>query len=268
MHGDDDIQRDQWTGLVAGHRSDVADVSLVLIAQYGCQWTTGVFSGVGDDGNTYYIKPVENGRAPVVPVTEHIIARVGSALGAPVCPSLRMAVSEDFDGEYFTDQDVLRPGLAHASLEIVAVEESREMRFARRDDNVRRHMWIRIMWDLCFGSDPQWLVCGAEDRAYYSCDHEQFLPPAGTERWDEDSLITSLHEPHRLEGDFTLESIVLFPEVLESLRRLDRTTLTGIMRGVPKSWPVSDRHLETAGHFLETRARRIEFEIQERLRGL
>ncbi len=245
--------REAWEGLVAGKREDTADLSLVAVLKPNDRGSSGVFLGLVDDGQRYYIKPSNNLQNERVPVTEQIVGRTGAIIGAPVCTVKTVMISQEFEGTQYCHSRALVPGIAHASLAVDNSIESSRLSHRLDNENVIRHTFIMALHDWCWGSDNQWLVSLVEDRAYYSHDHGNFLPPGGAS-WFLDSLLQNIHVPHELSDLGRNITPSAASHVAKSLQSIERDQICGALVGIPASWSVSNVELEAVGVFLEYRA--------------
>ncbi len=223
---------------------------------------SGAFMVLGDDGKRYWCKSLNNFQSELVPVTEQIVARLGDLIGAPVCGSALVSLDELAGWEIRPGTGrVVEPGIAHGSVTVEPVIETRELKHRTDDDNKRRHCGLYALCDWLYGGDFQWLRATAEENAYYSHDHGLFLtgwswtPETLTSRQNDSVPLTI--EPEHLDPD----ELQRLAEVLEGL---ERATIEEAVSGLPASWPVSDEALEAVVGFAEAR----KIAVAGRLRGL
>ncbi len=256
--------RADWSGLLAGLRHDPEDpITLVMPLQSSPAGGSGTFLGVDVDSRRWWIKPLNNLQHPLVTVTEHLVARAGALVGAPVCEAEIIRIPPELAGWEFRPGATLEPGLAHGSLAVDPAVEEHALTFRDRDDNARRHAGVFALYDWCWGADDQWLYDEGDERKVYSHDHGWYLPAEGP-TWDEQTLLARIDESH----------LPAYPtggldagELIELARRLEALVtedLVGVLKGVPSSWPVDDEDLEALGFFLLRRAPAV----AARLRGI
>jgi hypothetical protein len=244
-----------WAGLLAGRRSDRCDIGMdgVISAESVDRGGSRPFHVSATDGQSYWVKQVDNEQSCRVPITEHIIGACGRMIGAPVRDFCLIEIPEEFDGDKLMNGTVLRKGIAHASLNLefgfsnkTWGPENRE-----RDNNRRRHAAYFAFFDWCWGDDRQWLYDTSDDLAMYSHDHGHFLP--GAPNWTVESLLENVEVSHFLDTSPAGLDYNELGRVAAALENLARDQLVEVLRAVPASWPVQDAELEVLGYFLECR---------------
>ena len=223
---------------------------------------SGAFMVLGDDGQRYWCKSLNNFQSELVPVTEQIVARLGALIGAPVCASALISLDDLAGWEIRPGTGrLVEPGIAHGSVAIEPVIETRELKYRTDDDNGRRHCGLYALCDWLYGGDFQWLRATAEENAYYSHDHGLFLTGWS---WTPESLASRQNESVPL----TMEAEHLDPGELrrlaDALESLERVTIEEAISGLPRSWPVSDEALEAVVDFADAR----KVAAAARIRGL
>jgi len=247
------VQRSNWTGVLTGRRSLVAELSLQAPLQADNRGGSGAFLGLGSDGERYWIKTLNNLQGPRVPTTEQIVARAGSLIGAPACVVRTIEIPAALAGWEFRPGARLEAGVAHASLQVEPVAETRALDHRLEDDNARRHASILALHDWCWGGDGQWLVSMAEDNKFYSHDHGWYLPPSGPD-WDIASMELYVDAGHELPAGEDGITPAIAREVAAPLRGVRRPDIADLLSRIPTVWPVTDQELECVGFFLERRA--------------
>lgn len=252
-----------WDGLLNNSRSNQCDlfVDAILIAMSDERGGSVPFQVRATDGERYWVKQIANPQSARSPVTEQVIAGCGRLIGAPVREVRLISIPEELDGEKLSSGVVLTSGIAHASLnlEFSSFDKTWGPENRHLDDNRRRHAAYFAFFDWCWGADPQWLYDVTDDMKLYSHDHGHFLP--GSPDWTIESLVEEHEVAHSLDtpGDgLDYNELVRAADVLENLTVPE---LKAVLCGIPTTWPVSDRELETLGFFLDSRrapvARRI-----------
>lgn len=244
-----------WDRMLAGCRSDGCDIQMeaVISAESDDRGGSRPFHVSATNGQSYWIKQVDNPQSPRVPVTEHIIAACGRLIGAPVREYCLIEIPKEFDGDRLSNGTVLRKGIAHASLNLefgysnkTWGPENRE-----RDDNRRRHAAYFGFFDWCWGDDRQWLYDTTDDMTMYSHDHGHFLP--GGPDWTAERLLADVEAAHSLDTSPEGLDYNELERVAGALEIVTREQLVAILCAIPASWPVQDMELEALGHFLESR---------------
>ncbi len=259
------VQRADWNGLLAGQRVTTAEVSLKLAVRQSSAGGSGAFLGLADDERHYWIKPLNNAQGERVPITEQIVGRAGSLIGAPTCKVRTIAIGEEFAGWEFRPGHQLVPRIAHASLNVEDVVFTRVLDHRLDDDNSRRHAFVMALYDWCWGGDVQGLRAVREDNGFYSHDHGWYLPPEGP-TWSVAELETHVEDPHELVENLDGISEEIVDEVAKALEAVQREDLRRALAMIPSNWPVEDNELECVGFFLEKRAPAVARRIRHRLK--
>lgn len=252
---DFDQFKSRWSGMVAGHR--VFDVTLqldaVLESQSDSRGGSLPFKGLASDGEVYWIKSPSNRQSSRVPTTEQLIAGIGRLIGAPVCETRLLSISQEFDGEILDNGTVLEAGIAHASRDVgnCSFDKWYEPQYRAQDDNRRRHAGYFALFDWCWGDDMQWLYDLQDDRKTYSHDHGHFLP--GAPNWTAVALAQSAELPHELSADGNGLDDNELERLAARLESLTMKEIAGVVRMIPAAWPVTDEELETAAAFFDFR---------------
>jgi hypothetical protein len=212
---------------------------------------------VGDDGRRYWLKLRASDQGPLVPVTEQIVARVGSLIGAPTCHVVRMGITVDHDGTTLSSGKVLHVGVEHASLDVSgALWESGTAVQRSKDDNARRYVGWMALYDWCWGGDMQFLYDPGNDDQFVSHDHGWYLPPVGS-TWTANDMVTFADLPHPLADPTNHCTLDMALETAGRLRGVTRTDLVDTLVMIPASWSATDDDLEAVGYFLERRAEQV-----------
>lgn len=259
------IQRADWNGLLNGQRATTAEVALKAALQQSRTGGSGAFLGLADDGQRYWIKPLNNAQGERVPITEQIVGRIGNLLGAPTCENRTIAISEEFAGWEFRPGRTLEPGIAHASLHVEHAIFTRALNHRADDDNSRRYAFLFALYDWCWGGDVQGLLAAKDENRFYSHDHGWYLPPEG-KTWTVADLDANADVPHELPTNPNGIGASVAEEVAASLEAAKRSALQKALAGIPSVWPVNDDELEGVGFFLEKRAPIVAQRIRQRFR--
>ena len=261
----DSIRESTWAGLVAGSRETPETVGIRLVLQPSERGLAGSFAALGMDGRRWWVKPPHQGDPDLALVTEFVVGKVGALIGAPTCENSVIEISEVFAGWEFAPGKVLEPGLGHGTVEVeAAIEERPNLKYRNEDDNRARQAGIFALYDLCWGSDQQWLHSTTQQNSIFSHDHGFFFPPSGW-GWDVDNLRARVDEPRRLNQPSDGLSQHDLWAVADEIDKLDRAALVAVLRRVPRQWPVTDGQLETLGWFLERRAGAVASRLRDLL---
>lgn len=212
---------------------------------------SGSFLVLADDDQRYWCKSLNNFQGHRIPVTEQIVARLGSRIGAPACEARLVDLTNIAGWEFRPGAGrVVEPDWAHGSLAVEPALETRALDHRGDDDNRRRHCGIYALCDWLAGGDLQWLYSVDEDNAYYSHDHGLFLTgPNWTAETLEAARTTSfaLSQPaDRLDPD-ELERLA------GALEKLAREDIEAELSKLPSEWPVTDEELDAVADFAYSR---------------
>jgi hypothetical protein len=125
-----------------------------------------------DDGRDYVIKGRQNGRRCV---NDHVVARLGRALGAPVPRVIMVDVPEVL----VRDEPILAhftPGLAHGSEIVQDVSESYCIDHFRELENRKRFARLAVLWGWVNLRDRQYLYSEDKPHLVYAFDHDNTFP--------------------------------------------------------------------------------------------
>lgn len=185
-----------WLGVVARSRRDpTAPVVIEVPIMASPRGGSGTFLAADNDGDQWWVKPLNNRQGERVTVTEAVVASVGTLIEAPVCESTVVYLPPDIEGWEFRPGSAIESGYAHASRSIANAFEDRSLLYRDRDDNARRHVGVFALYDWCWGGDDQWLYAEPTDRQLFSHDHGWYLPETGA-TWDIASLNAHVDEAH------------------------------------------------------------------------
>lgn len=247
------VGRPDWAGLVGGRTDPVNSVRVEVPLVASPRGSSGTFLALASDGRRWWVKPQNNLQGSRVVATEHLVARAGALIGAPVCEVAIVEIPAALVGWEFRPGAHLEAGFAHGSLAVDDAQESRSLEYRQRDDNRRRHAGVLALYDWCWGGDDQWLYCETDERKLYSHDHGWYLPEVGPD-WDEASLEARVDEPHPAAYPPEDLDAGALSDSADRLDAVSRAELVALLGAVPASWPVPDPDLDALGFFLERRA--------------
>jgi hypothetical protein len=248
------------TGLPPQH--PLPAVQAVAPLQQSSQGGSGSFLIRADDNRRYWCKALNNTQdAPLVPVNEQIVARLGAVVGIAVCEVRLIEIPAAFAGWEFRPGRTLQPGYAHGSLAVEGAVEMHQLDHRADDENAARHAGFFALYDWLGGQDPQWLYAPAEGNRYYSHDHGHYLfGPA----WTPASLAQHAADPVQLQQPTASLSA---PEIVRLADRLQAVTVQEMedaLSNLPVGWPISDAELTAVVHFAAQRSN----PVAQRLRAL
>jgi len=200
---------------------------------------------------------------PRILVTEQVVGRVGKILGGPTCDVRTIQIPQDLAGWEFRPGRPLTPGIAHASLAIDLVVETRNLSHREDDENAQRHVHILAIHDWCWADDAQWLIAEADRHRFYSHDHGWYLPPGGG-NWTADTVVQMVDQPHELGDSGQGLDMGAVDVIVARLEAVTRDELVTCLAEIPQEWPVTDTELEAVGYFLERRAPQVAQRLRQR----
>ena len=185
-----------------------------------------------------------------------------------MCEVKTIKISSDFVDWEFRPGRTLAEGIAHASLHVEDVIETRSLAQFRADDNnLVRHGAIFALFDWCWGGDEQGLIALKNENSFYSHDHGWYFPPVGA-NWSSAELEANVETPHELTnvptGGITPAIIEPFACALETITQ---GQLIDVLSHIPLSWAVTDVELESLGFFLEKRAPMVAGRLRAKFGG-
>lgn len=258
------VTLEAWRGRVKDPREPTQVVIADTILGTSPKGGSGSFPVRDEQGQVWFVKPLNNRQGGRVIVSEQIVAGAGRLIGAPVCETTVVELTDDLAGFEFVSGLFVEPGLAHGSASVSSVVEASGAPDHRyRDDNRRRHAGLFALYDWCYGSDEQWLYRETADREIHSHDHGHYFP--GSTAWTTNELTNHVDDPHMPTGWSSdgLDSAELL-RIANHLDEIGPAELLPVLQAIPESWPASNDDLDAIGYFLELRAR----PVAERLRAI
>ncbi len=213
----------------------------IRVHTYLQRW--GTFSApvalIGDDGQVYVVKGRQAGRQDVyrAMVNDHVVARLGAQLGAPV-PEVAIV---DVPNELVAGQAEMRhmqPGLAHGSRRLDGVSERAAINHVRIDGNRPRFTRLAVLYGWIHAGDHRFVYKKTEPQLVYSVDHGHFFPNGPI--WS----IGSLAQAPAAQVDATITQAcgLTRQEIEDAVRRLaniSNQTIAEVVAGPPDEWGLS-----------------------------
>jgi hypothetical protein len=213
------------------------------------QGSSGSFLVLASDQRRYWCKSLNNFQDPRVPVNEQIVAKLGQLIGAPVCTPQLVEITDPLVGWEIRPNTgrLLERGWAHGSLAVEPSVETHALERRTEDENARRHAGIFALYDWVGGSDPQWLMMGA-DAAYFSHDHGHYFP--GGPAWTIASLTANSGAAYQIGGATTGLDNGELNRIADRLEDVSREDLEACASNLPADWPVGTDELEALVEFV------------------
>lgn len=228
---------------------------------------SGAFLARTFDGDRYWVKTLNSPQGDRVAITEQLVGKAGSLIGAPVRPVAVVYIPKDLEGWEFRKGRRLQPGCAHGSLALAnCVERKGQLPDREKDENARRHAGYFALYDWCWGGDVQALLDLTDDRALHSHDHGWFLPPIGAQ-WDIMCLQSEVSTPHELKQDGAGIDMIEVQRLATRLEQITQEEVLGVVTSIPRAWPVTDAELGAVAQFLHERAPEVAARMRARFGG-
>ena len=215
----------------------------------------------GSDGRLYFVK---GGHSRRQLVNDHIVGRLGKALGAPTAPVAHVEVSgelvesEQSLGRHFPDGGRFQPGVWHGSLVIDDVSNEREG-FANVEalENRARFALLAVLYGWTHGSDHQFVYNNQPPRLVHSFDHGHFFP-SGPD-WTIASLDASTiaaPDPRILSScSITKDELLVAAAQLEAI--VPEVVIADAVGNVLDHWNVTQEEKLAIAQYLESRRLQI-----------
>jgi hypothetical protein len=199
-----------------------------------------------DDGREYVVKGSQAGR---MLVNDHLVAKLGALLGAPVPEVELVAITPDLIAAQ-TEMSHMTAGLAHGSRFIPNCHDGGQH---ASPENRGRFARLAVLFGLVGASDHQYLHQNDPPHLVYSVDHGHFLP-CGPE-WTAQSLEQagpaspddSVVQTHQVTPDELAGAAVALEQVTDD-------AIVDIVGGLPSTWGVDeDDRLAMVAFFIRRR---------------
>jgi len=204
------------------------------------------------DGEEYYVKAKIVGREVETlkaMISDHVVARLGMTLGAPVAIPRLVEVTKEITMKYH-DAKYMVPGIAHGTLAIQRCSERENIKHI--DANRDRFALLAALFGWVHAGDHQFIYKNAPPHLVFSVDHGHFFP-GGVNR-------TSLkfEENCNPEIDLHLSQQVKFSdeEIKKAISNLESITDSDIAQAVsslPDDWITMDERIEMAVYLSKRR---------------
>lgn len=222
------------------------------------------FLGIADDEQQYWVKPANNPQGARSLIPERIVTGIGHLIGAPVRPIALVDIPADMTYVYQPGYS-LRPGVAHGSRNLTPVMLVDDWRGkASRDGNRGRAAFISALWDLCLGTDPQWLSHFDEDAAIWSFDHGFWL--GGEADLDVEALRRIGSSPWAHDGLDTASREALL-SAATSISALTSDGIQEVCHSVPLQWSTTANELTSVGDLIFARVPGVVERLQQAARS-
>jgi hypothetical protein len=202
-----------------------------------------------DDGRDYVVKGRQLGR---VVVNEHVVGRLGAALGAPVgrvvlvhVPLALISLEPELAH--------MPPGVAHGSEWVSGCSDRLWIDHIDEPANRPRFASLAVLYGWIPAGDQQLIYSNAAPHVVYSVDHGHYVP--GGPNWTVAQLqgagLPVLH-PDLATGCNLDRTDVL--DALTRLRGIDDQQIADVIAGPPNEWGfTTDERVETAMYLAHVR---------------
>jgi HipA-like protein len=185
-----------------------------------------------DDGADYSVKGPQIGRAIV---NEHIVARLGILLGAPV-PEAEFVCIEDLRA-IEPKLAHMGQGLCHGSLWAPDCSNRENVQYTTEPENRPRFALLALLYSWAHAGDHQFIYKTQPPHLVYSLDHGHFFP--GGPNWEAANL--AIPPVTAIDGVFG--SCQLLDAELRiaraSLEQIKATNIADAVAGPPDDWGIN-----------------------------
>lgn len=204
---------------------------------------------LSDPPQLYWCKWPGNKHGDQSLLHEWVVARLGQAIGAPVCTPALVGVDSVLVDGLSANGDKLPAGVYFGSL-LQPGEERQQIDHVADDGNCDRFAYLLALWELCLGCDGQFLYDHDAESQVWSFDHGLWFnsleyPWAVSElsawkemRWD---------WPEGDPSGLSSESLI---DAADRVRGISEESICEILAAVPLSWGIGDDDLRALGEFL------------------
>jgi hypothetical protein len=198
-------------------------------------------------GNREFVaKGTRNGRGLVA---EHVVARLGQLLEAPVGEVTLLEIPPALQTHPAVSQMGL--GTAHATRFIAHITERAGLTYHNVPDNRSRFARLCVLYSLTVAQDHQLFYGTAAPNLVYSLDHGHFFPSGPA--WTAASVNGAPQA--RVDAWFAAAALTN-AELADARTRLEGITdvdIANILAGPPPDWPFIAEERSALGNFLKTR---------------
>ncbi len=169
-------------------------------------------------------------------IAEHVVARLGQLLGAPVGEVSLVQVPDILR----TDPTVMAmgAGIAHGTLFIENITDRMALGHTNIPENRSRFAGLCVLYSLAGASDHQLFYSTKAPQLVYSLDHGHFFP--GGPNWTVATLQAAgpaVVDPYFAGGGLTSAELADARSQLEAISDRD---ITSVLAGPPPEWPFTD----------------------------
>ena len=199
-----------------------------------------------DDGSRYVAKGTRNQKGLVA---EHVVARLGQLLEAPVGDVQILEVPAELRSHPVVA--AMGPGLAHATRFIDDISDRAGLAYSDVQENRERFARLCVLYSLARAQDHQLFYSTGNPRIVYSFDHGHFFP--GGPGWSAATLLANTVAT--IDGWFAPAALTS-AELASARTRLSTITdddIAAVLSGPPPDWPFSPEERAALGQFLRSR---------------
>jgi hypothetical protein len=181
----------------------------------------------------YVVKGKQAGRQII---TDHIVARLGLAMGSPVGEAQIVEISPDLLEAEFA---FLSPGKAHATIFIPNCFDDRDTRIYKdHSGNGERFALLSVLFGWVESQDEQFIYQKTHPCLVYSVDHGRFFP--GGYDWSIETLKSA--SKAQVNRQLVVSCELTNDEISTALSRLEQVTEEKIIQAVarpPDEWGIT-----------------------------
>ncbi len=216
---------------------------------------SGAFLGLASDGKQYWVKSPNNLQGPRTLIVESIVYEIGDLIGAPVCGHSLIEIPETLHFQ-FAGGRYLHGGIGHASLNVEDVLLAEDWTaYTHLDSNRERQAVLLALWDLCLGTDGQWLHQLTHDSTIWSFDHGMWF--GGEADWTVEALEHIGTRPWLHDVSSTRLSKNALLATANRLDELSRADFAEVTARVPLDWGTTPAEMSDVADILFVRAEAV-----------
>jgi hypothetical protein len=199
-----------------------------------------------EDGGRYVAKGTRNNKGLVA---EHVVARLGQLLEAPVGDVQLLEVPVELTSHPAVA--AMGAGLAHATRFIENISDRTGLTYSDVQENRERFARLCVLYSLARAQDHQLFYSTGNPRVVYSLDHGHFLP--GGPGWTAATLLANTAPT--IDGWFAPANLTN-AELSDARARLGAITdadIAAVLNGPPPEWPFTPEERAALDQFLRNR---------------
>jgi hypothetical protein len=193
-------------------------------------------------------------------VNDHVVGRLGAALGAPVGAVALVDVPAELVALQPEMQHML-PGTCHGSLYLPHVSEREGLMHWDVPQNKRRFARLAVLYGWVVASDHQFVYENSPPNLVYSVDHGHFFP--GGPNWTEAALVAA--PAPDLDLTLTCSCNLAASEIAAAkaaLLGIDDAVIADAVAGPPDAWGMTEDERVVLAQYLSIRREQLSAKLR------